>query len=45
MRAISEKANELSHYGILGMKWGVRRNNRHIGITPSRQKAFDERDA
>lgn len=34
--------DSLYHYGILGMKWGHRRS---IGITKSRQEAFNRRDA
>lgn len=36
--------NELRHYGILGMKWGVRKN-RTRGVSKKRDMSSDAKDA
>ena len=37
--------NELQHFGIKGMKWGVRRyQNKDGSLTPAGKKRYDESD-
>ena len=32
--------NELTHHGVMGMKWGVRRSPSQLGFLSSRGKSF-----
>lgn len=34
--------NELKHYGVLGMKWGVRKDNKYINAASARAKRIVE---
>ena len=36
--------NELTHYGILGMKWGVRRNSAQLGKAKGKRSTEDVHD-
>ena len=40
---ICTRQNELTHHGIKGMKWGIRRfQNKDGSLTPAGRKRYDE---
>ena len=38
---MSNESNELYHYGVKGMKWGVRRSQEQLGHKPKVQSRTD----
>lgn len=41
---ISVRGSELYHYGVKGMKWGVRRTPEQLGHNPTKKKAQSDKD-